>query len=220
MYKNSLATLKHKHIHESATMLSKKLLIAGKINILGVVASILLLIVILTSKPWWTLKGGEDFLQVTYSPLNISIVVLGRTVEIPLISYLTQSALIILVLSAIMLLVGSVIADKRIGLSLVKVGSDKPLVIVIVFTVTLAVLQKLVEQMMGIEIPLIGEKTVTLETVIDNTKIQASMLMRADIGIHYYIMWIIAVIALLSGIIHRVAYKTEAWSRENIGQSH
>jgi len=185
----------------------EKLIIKGKVNILGVIAAILVLVVVFTAKPWWTLKGGEGFLEVSYSPFKIDVNVLGKPIVIPIVPYLTQAATIALVLSALMLLAGSLIADKSIGLSLTKVGYDKPLIVVLVFTGVLYMLPKMIGQAVGLEIPLTGGETLTLETMIGGMKVQASIPVEAQITIELYIAWVIAVIALISGVIHRLGYK-------------
>jgi len=185
----------------------EKLIIKGKINILGVIAAILVLAVVFMGKPWWTLRGGEGFLEVTYSPTNIDITVLGKPINIPIIPYLTQAATIALALSAILLLVGSLIAGKSIGLSLTKVGYDKPLIITIVFTAALYMLPKMIGQTLGVGVPVTGEKILTLETMIGGVKVHASIPVKAELLAEYYVAWFASVIALVSGIVHRLGYK-------------
>ncbi|HIQ03888.1 MAG TPA: hypothetical protein EYH40_05690 [Desulfurococcales archaeon] len=198
----------------------ERLIVKGRVNILGVVAAILNLIVPFMSGPWWILKGGSGFLEVLCSPFNISITVLGRVVEVPIIPYITLASRILIVVSSIMLLSGSLIANREFGLSLVKASYSKPLTLTVLFTITLLLVPKLVPQKLipelasvDIEIPVVGEKTLTLKVNVGGREVLVVAPIVAKLTTWYYIVWIPSLTSLISGIIHKLVFSHIHYSR-------
>lgn len=191
----------------------ERLIARGRVNVLGVIAAILNLVVPFMSCPWWILKGGKGFLEVLSSPFNISITVLGRVVNVPIIPYITLASRIFITISSIMLLSGSLIANRKLGLSLVKASYSKPLILVILFTIALLLASKLAPQRLipqltsvNVEIPVVGEKTLTLKLSVDGREILVIVPIIAKLTTWYYVVWILALTSLVSGIVHKLAF--------------
>ncbi len=173
----------------------------AKVNVIGIVGSLLLFYVALSRDAWWSLVGGieEETFSVFISPFHISISILGKPVAIPIIPYLNLSAQLVMLLTAFMLFVGSIFPLKGWAKYLY---SHRALAMTVLFVVTLYIGLKLAENYTGTPIPLMGEATLHFRVTQETITIETETPIRSNFNAQYWLALLASVLASLAKVSH------------------
>ena len=179
-----------------------------RVNVVGVIASILLLYVAFSNKPWWILIGGsleEHTYLVEVSPFIFHVEILERPMTIPIIPYLNLAAKLSILLAAITTFIGSLLATKRWSRPMISV---KGLIIPITFMLSILIgLQ--VAKTMGIDIPITGEFIMKYTVRSGGLEIATETPSRSIITSEYWIALTAGVTSAIAKIIqNRMASRT------------
>ncbi len=179
----------------------------ARINIPGLIAGILLLLGIMLFSRLWVLKAGENLLSLTVSLTGINLVIMGKEASIPIVKYLSISILLFSTLTAVMLITGSILASKKIGLSILRAISLNPLIFTIIFTVIILITPYIIvnylSSLLGLKTPIqfLGESTANMTLTTRGIELKLSIPIKGELQQGYYILWITSITALISRII-------------------
>lgn len=174
------------------------LTLGGRVNIVGVLSSLLLLYVCLSGKPWWVLVGGregENMILVKLSPFTFYAEILRRPVVVPIIPYLNLAAELALTLTAVAMLAGSFVSRKPWSKPLVGLGG---FFVPVVFLVGLVVSLRLTGSYLKVDIPIVGESTIiyTIESI------KAQIPLSSMLTTEYYTAVVAGALSLLAKVLH------------------
>jgi len=139
----------------------------SKINPIGIISGISILFLPLAGH-WWVFGVGDLFI-LNISPFDVSILIAGDKISSPLFFWLTKVLTVIILISGISMIIGSVSLDKWYGPLLVKFSSLKVLRLVISTGVAMILvlpalgnnLNNYMDIPFDIDIPVQGESTIT-----------------------------------------------------------
>ena len=136
----------------------------GKINWFGFAGGVTTLVMIAVSMvyPWWRLTVGDDLLTANASPVNTNFGALGTSFAIPFIWALNVVSLLTLLVSAVAMLIYSLVPGKSFSKQLLDFGYKKPLFIVVFFVVGLVATVLICQTVLSLSVPLMGSTTSTL----------------------------------------------------------
>lgn len=172
--------------------------IGGRVNSIGVVASLLLLYVCFSNNPWWVLTGGlegENTILVEISPFMFHVEALQRPVVVPAIPYMNLAAELTLTLTAVTMLIGSIIPKKPWSKPLMGLSG---ILIPILFLAGLLISLRIAENYLKINIPISGESTVNY--TLEDAQIQIPL--RSLLTTEYYIAVSVGILSVLAKILH------------------
>jgi hypothetical protein len=140
-------------------VLVKVLTLNNRFNLLGIASSLLLFYTALSNSPWWTMAGGmgdEFTFSAEVSPFNIAVQVLGKPVTVPILPYLNLAARLSILLAAVTIFVGSLLAGKPWSKPLMSL---RGLTLPILFLAGLFIGLNLAKSFVGVGLPLVGKFT-------------------------------------------------------------
>jgi hypothetical protein len=140
-------------------VLVKVLTLNNRFNLLGISSSLLLFYTALSNSPWWTMAGGmgdEFIFSAEVSPFNIAVQVLGKPVTVPILPYLNLAARLSILLAAVTIFVGSLLARKPWSKPLMSL---RGLTLPILFLAGLFIGLNLAKSFVGVGPPLVGKFT-------------------------------------------------------------
>lgn len=127
----------------------------------GGVATIALIAASLVA-PWWHLSVGDNLLNVNASPINMNLGFLETSFTIPFLLALNIVSILMLLASAIVMMIYSIIPNKSYSKHLLGFGYKKPLFTVLFFVIGLVATTMICQAVVGINLPLMGSTTSTL----------------------------------------------------------
>lgn len=172
--------------------------IGGRVNTIGVVASLMLLYACFSNNPWWILtggQGGENIILVEISPFTFHMEILRRPVVIPIIPYLNLIAKLTLTLAAIMMLIGSAVPEKPWSKPLMGLSG---IFIPMIFLAGLLISLRMAENYFKVNIPING--ICSINYTVENIRVQ--ILLRSFLTTEYYIAILVGVLSVLAKILH------------------
>lgn len=182
--------------------LIKTLSLNRRVNLLGVVGSLLLFYVALSSRPWWTLVGGsssERAFHVEFSPFAFDAEALGKPLTIPVIPYLNLAARLSMLLAAFTTLAGSLLAFKTWSKPML---STKGLLLPIIFMAGIFAASQAVKPLLGFGIPVYGESLVKYSFILQGMNVTAEIPLKSEVTVEYWIALAAGVISAFAKIIH------------------
>lgn len=140
-----------------------------KINPIALFAGILMLALPFLGA-WWIFGVGELFVM-KISPFNVNILVAGESVESPLLQGITNGVTLLVLITGVLVLLGSFFVDKWWGPKLIRFGSYRILFMVIGLAVIVGLvlpaiggrLNQMLDLPINLSIPVQGEEIVHLQ---------------------------------------------------------
>jgi hypothetical protein len=179
-------------------VLVKVLTLNNRFNLLGIASSLLLFYTALSNSPWWTMAGGmgDGFtFSAEVSPFNIAVQVLGKPVTVPILPYLNLAARLSILLAAVTIFVGSLLAGKPWSKPLMSL---RGLTLPILFLAGLFIGLNAVKQLAGANLPLAGKSTLKYSIPYAGGRISTETLVEATLTQEYWI-------ALAAGVLSTLA---------------
>jgi hypothetical protein len=176
----------------------KVLTLNNRFNLLGIASSLLLFYTALSNSPWWTMAGGmgdEFTFSAEVSPFNIAVQVLGKPVTVPILPYLNLAARLSILLAAVTIFVGSLLAGKPWSKPLMSL---RGLTLPILFLAGLFIGLNLAKSFVGVGLPLVGKFTLEYSIPYAGGRIAAETLADATLTQEYWT-------ALAAGILSAIA---------------
>lgn len=173
-----------------------------KINPVGIVAGILMLALPFLGA-WWIFGVGELIL-LKISPFNVNILVAGELIESPLLKGITNGITLLVVVTGVLLLLGSFFVDRWWGPNLVRFGTYRILTMVVGLAITATFILPLIgdriNQMIDLpvnfNIPVQGEEVISFQ--------QNGVEMTVGIHSHFTTVFFLACVIAVLGIYSRV----------------
>lgn len=113
-----------------------------RINPVGIIAGVLMLILPFLGA-WWIFGVGELFI-LRISPFNVNMIIAGEQVNSPLFDGITRGVTLVILITGILLILGSFFADRWWGVKLIRFGSFRILSLVISLALLAAVILPLI----------------------------------------------------------------------------
>ena len=185
-----------------------------RVNLLGLASALLLFYTALSNKPWWTITGGtvgEQSFLAEVSPFNIVVEILGKPVEVPILPYLNLAARLTILLAAVTIIIGSLLATRPWSKPLMNV---RGLILPILFLAALYFGLSLAGSYVGVSLPLAGEST--LEYVIHSgeLKITTETPVEAAFTQEYWLALAAGILSTFGKAIHgKIVKTTESTNR-------
>jgi hypothetical protein len=179
-------------------VLVKVLTLNNRFNLLGIASSLLLFYTALSNSPWWTMAGGmgdEFTFSAEVSPFNIAVEVLGKPVTVPILPYLNLAARLSILLAAVTIFVGSLLAGKPWSKPLMSL---RGLTLPILFLAGLFIGLNLAKSFVGVGLPLVGKFTLEYSIPYAGGRITTETLADATLTQEYWT-------ALAAGILSAIA---------------
>jgi hypothetical protein len=179
-------------------VLVKFLTLNNRFNLLGIASSLLLFYTALSNSPWWTMAGGmgDGFtFSAEVSPFNIAVQVLGKPVTVPILPYLNLAARLSILLAAVTIFVGSLLARKPWSKPLMSL---RGLTLPILFLAGLFIGLNLAKSFVGVGPPLVGKFTLEYSIPYAGGRITTETLADATLTQEYWT-------ALAAGILSAIA---------------
>jgi hypothetical protein len=179
-------------------VLVKVLTLNNRFNLLGIASSLLLFYTALSNSPWWTMVGGmgdEFIFSAEVSPFNIAVQVLGKPVTVPILPYLNLAARLSILLAAVTIFVGSLLAGKPWSKPLMSL---RGLTLPILFLAGLFIGLNLAKSFVGVGLPLVGKFTLEYSIPYAGGRITTETLADATLTQEYWT-------ALAAGILSAIA---------------
>ncbi len=182
--------------------------IMGSVNIPGVIAGVLTLILPFLGA-WWHLTIGTDAIVINAAPFEVRTIVLGNDIASPLFEWFCLGLKLVVMYLGVLLIVGSVLPamgrSEEIAGIFIRFASRKLFWLVLIFVASLIVFITLANQSatllpVQVHLPyLIGTETVSVN--MDNLSIAVpiSMKLTSAFGV--------AVVAAIIGIYSRISWK-------------
>jgi len=177
-------------------------------NILSIIASIIIIYVSIIPEPWWHLEGGENgaLFSAFVAPSNMTIKLLGETLDIPAMSYGSLTFLLIMVLPLILNIIGNIFSDKNWGKALITMS---PGIFIIVFPILLYLATFGVESFINIKVPVIGETIAEISLKQFGYDVRVLLPLKASFTLQYWIGFIGGILLIVGGLGPRIV-KEEA----------
>ncbi|MGB9740250.1 MAG: hypothetical protein ACPLW5_00625, partial [Candidatus Bathyarchaeales archaeon] len=186
------------------------LTIGKRINLLGIISASLLLYLSLSNEPWWTLKGGsetESTLLAEISLFMFNIKILGKPLTIPIIPYLNLAAKLMMLLSALTTLIGSLLPTKPWTKPLISL---KGLALPIIFIAGTIIALKIASPYIGIDLPLAGNFVISYTINEFHAEIPTATCITAE----YWIACIAGITSVLAKFLQgKIPTSTETYSK-------
>jgi hypothetical protein len=179
-------------------VLVKVLTLNNRFNLLGIASSLLLFYTALSNSPWWTMAGGmgdEFTFSAEVSPFNIAVQVLGKPVTVPILPYLNLAARLSILLAAVTIFIGSLLARKPWSKPLMSL---RGLTLPILFLAGLFIGLNLAKSFVGVGLPLVGKFTLEYSIPYAGGRITTETLADATLTQEYWT-------ALAAGILSAIA---------------
>jgi hypothetical protein len=189
-------------------MLVKALTLGNRVNLVGIASSIPLLYVALSNNPWWVAYGGRDgehTFSAEVSPFNIAVQVLGKPVTVPILPYLNLAARLSILLAAVTIFAGSLLARKPWSKPLMSL---RGLTLPILFLAGLFIGLNAVKQLAGVSLPLAGKSTLKYSIPYAGGRISTETLVEATLTQEY---WIALAAGVLSALAKAVQNRVAGW---------
>lgn len=181
----------------------------GSINIPGVIAGVLTLILPFLGA-WWILTIGTDAIVVNAAPFEVRTVILGNDIASPLFEWFCLGLKLVVMYLGVLLIAGSVLPamgqSEEIARILIRFASRKLFWLVLIFVASLIVFITIANQS-ATHLPiqghlpyLVGTDRVSVD--VENVGIAASISMKLTSAFG------VAVVAAILGIYSRIFQKT------------
>lgn len=192
--------------------------ILKNINWFGLASGILLVVVIYLSfyNPWWLFKVG-DFVYANVTPFNTNFNIFGTLFLIPLLTAINISSLVLLSVSAIVMIVYSVIPTKSYSKQLLCFAYKKPLYSIISFVVVLVVISFIVPMLissfvpidnLNISIPLMGTSAIQVPTqMLGLEGVQIAIVVSGAFQWTFWLAVAAAALCIVARVYHRSVFK-------------
>jgi|Deesub1362A_J573_1020465.scaffolds.fasta_scaffold00008_166 hypothetical protein len=176
----------------------RNILIPGnKVNIPALAAGILILYILYTNEPWWTLTavGENPTFKALVAPYRIEIEIMGKPVDSPIIHYITLSGTISYLLIGLSSIAAAFLPQKPWSKSLIGYRA----ITMIIFTVaTLYISLYTIKNMLGITLPLIGMAETTFKLPYETGTINIYTPVEAYFTQTFYLALIAAILAAIA----------------------
>jgi hypothetical protein len=186
---------------------------AGKINIVALLAGILTFILIAVSLfvPWWQFTVGDPAIaSVGLSPVTYNLALFGTVLTMPLVYALTLGSMLTLVAGGIVMIVYAVYPNKSYSKQLLGFGYKKPLYAVILFGIALLALYISVTYIGGMNVPISGSGTMGLPQAIGDTGVGVSVKVNSSLNWPFYLAIAVAVLCIAARLYHKKVVETPA----------
>jgi hypothetical protein len=186
-------------------MLVKALTLGNRVNLVGIASSILLLYVAVSNNPWWVAYGGlggEHTFSAEVSPFNIAVQVLGKPVTVPILPYLNLAARLSILLAAVTIFAGSLLARKPWSKPLMSL---RGLTLPILFLVGLFIGLNAVKQLAGVSLLLAGKSTLQYSIPYAGGRISTETLVEATLTQEYWVALVAGVLSVLAKAVQNKA---------------
>lgn len=179
---------------------------AGKLNIVALVAGILSLVLIAVSwfVPWWQFIVGDPAIAtVNFSPVNFNFSLFSTMLTVPIVWALNIASLLTLLAGGVALVVYSVMPAKPYSKQILGFGYKKPLYAIILFIIELLVVYFSATMLSGISFPLMGSGVLTLPASIAPDGISISVTVSTTFGWTFFFGIAVAALCIAARFYHR-----------------
>lgn len=181
---------------------------AGKINIVALVAGILTFVLVAVSLfvPWWQFTVGDPAIaEVGLSPVTYNLALFGTVLTMPLVYALTLGSMLTLIAGGALMLVYAVYPNKSYSKQLLGFGYKKPLYAVILFGVALLVLYVSAGFIGGMNVPISGSGTMGLPQAIANANsgVDVSVKVNSSLNWPFYFAIVVAALCIAARLYHK-----------------
>jgi hypothetical protein len=183
--------------------------IRGSVNIPGVIAGVLTLILPFLGA-WWILTIGADAIVINAAPFEVRTIILGNDVASPLFEWFCLGLKLVVMYLGVLLIAGSVFPamgqSEEIARIFIRFASRKLFWLVLIFVASIIVSIAIANQSathlpVHVHLPyLVGAETVNAN--MDNLSIATSISMKLTSAFG------VAVVAAILGIYSRISRKT------------
>jgi hypothetical protein len=149
--------------------------------------------------------GDEFTFSAEVSPFNIAVQVLGKPVTVPILPYLNLAARLSILLAAVTIFVGSLLARKPWSKPLMSL---RGLTLPILFLAGLFIGLNAVKQLAGVSLPLAGKSTLKYSIPYAGGRISTETLVEATLTQEY---WIALAAGVLSALAKAVQNRVAGW---------
>ena len=178
-------------------MVRRLLVPKNRINIPGLIAGILILYILYTNEPWWTLKaiGENPTFQALVAPYRIEIEIMGKPVDSPIIHYTVLAGKITYLLMALTTITASLIPGKQWSKSLIGYRA----LTMIIFTVaTLYIGLYTIKNTLAITLPLTGTAETIYKLPYETGTIQVYTPVKAEFTTTFYLAITATILAVIA----------------------
>lgn len=179
---------------------------AGKINIVALIAGILTFVLIAVSLfvPWWQFTVGDPAIaQVGLSPVTYNLALFGTVLTMPLVYALTIGSMLTLIAGGIIMIVYAVYPNKSYSKQLLGFGYKKPLYAVILFGVALLALYISATYFGGMNVPISGSGTMGLPQAIGDVGVGVSVKVNSSLNWPFYFAIVVAALCIAARLYHK-----------------
>jgi hypothetical protein len=177
-----------------------------QINYIALVAGILTLVLIAISVfiPWWQFTiGNPAIAQMSLSPVTYNMALFGTILTMPLVYALTLGSMLTLIAGGIIMLIYSVLPDKKYSKQLLGFGYKKPLYAIILFSVALLGLYFSAKYLGGMDVPISGTGTMGLPQANGDVGVGVSITVSSSLNWPFYLAIVVAALCIAARIYHR-----------------
>lgn len=179
----------------------RTLTLGYRANAIGLLAGVMLIYVALSGRPWWAIVGGaveEPTFAAEVSPFRVSILILGKPVEVAILPYLNLAATLTFLLASARVIAGSLLLRKGWSKPLVPLTG---LVMPIVFVPILWLGLRASEAYLRVVIPLIGEFNLLFSLAYDGEVVRVHVPSRAILTHEYYVALAVGALLLAAKVV-------------------
>lgn len=178
----------------------------NKLNLLGLAAGIstFVLIAISLYVPWWQFTVGKPTLaQLNFSPLNLNLSLLGKSITMPLIWAINLATTLTLAAGGIVMLIYSVKPNKSYSKQLLGFGWKKPLYAVIFFVIEVVGVITVANMFAGLNLPINGSAALQPPQGMLPGGMNFSVDVLAAFQWPFYLAIVVAALCVAARIYHR-----------------
>jgi hypothetical protein len=177
---------------------------ANKMNIVGLVAGILILVLIPISYfvPWWQFSIGS-VAQINLSPVNFSMSLFGQTLNQPLMWAMNLGGILTLLFAGIIMILYSVIPNKSYSKKLLGFSYNKPIYAIVLFVAELLVMYFAVKGIVGLEVPIAGSSVIQLPSSMTSESVTVSVNAGGAFMWPFYFAIAVAAVCIVARLYHK-----------------
>lgn len=135
----------------------------SRVNLIGVVAGALMLILPFLTAAWWSASVGSGAADFGISPFNVTISGLGEEFSVPIIWYAVLGARLVVLAGGALMILGSIMPKRSWSENLIRFGSTKLLWMIGGLIAFIFLGSIIANHFLGLDLPyLSGSKAISL----------------------------------------------------------
>lgn len=172
----------------------------NRVNIPALVAGILILYILYTGAPWWTLTalGESPTFKADVAPYLISIEILDKPVDSPILKYIMLSGMISYLLIGVTCLAAAFIPDREWSKPVI---GYRAIIMIFLTLTTLYFGLYMVRRLIGVSLPFYGTATALFKFPYETGTINVYTPVKAVFTQTFYLAVIAAILAAIGRIL-------------------